>query len=323
MNKRIIGMAVPLFLLLVAAVIFYSSGHGNPLPVIKATGPGISHHAVYTEDGDILYLNEIKTIGRTITGKHKIKAGDYTIVNPVGIIENPPAESITDIYGKVLDSLKRGNNVLVIYIDGFGYELYRKASDHGSIPYLSSLGSAIKANTVYPSITDVAFASMVTGRTPKYTGIHNREKKQLPVPTIFDAVAESGKRALLIEGNTRIIIDEVETVLNIDEDKNGTIDDEIYERTLKELEDPPKLLMVHFHSFDDAGHKYGPDSVESMQQLKILDTYVKDILEEYPGDVIITADHGMHGTESDGMHGTFTPEDMFIPIITADKDQSR
>jgi predicted AlkP superfamily pyrophosphatase or phosphodiesterase len=156
---------------------------------------------------------------------------------------------------------------------------------------------------------------MVTGKTPKYTGIHNREKKPLTVPTIFDVAAEKGKTSKLIEGNMRIIIDEVQTVLNIDENKNGTIDDEIYNCAMKEMEKPPHILMIHFHSYDDFGHKYGPSSDEALKQLGVLDSYIENIVEKYSGDVIITSDHGMHSVEEGGEHGTFSPLDMFIPII--------
>lgn len=313
-NKLVV--ITPILAVLILAAVFYSFHNGGELPMIKCGRASSSGFAVYTADGDIVYTNKIDAVRRKLWRSYEVKTGSIEINGPVGIIEGPPAESITDIYSKVLDSLDMNKNVLVIYIDGLGYESYRKAYDSGSIPYISLLGSGTMASTVYPSITDVTFASMVTGRTPKYTGIHSREKKPLPVPTIFDAAADMGKRALIIEGNIRIVIDEVETVLNIDEDKNGIIDDEIYDRTLREIKDPPGLLLVHFHSYDDIAHKFGPDSEEARKQLEVLDTYIQDILKEYDGDVIITADHGMHGTESGGKHGTFSAEDMFVPIIT-------
>lgn len=317
MNKKLLAITT-IILLSILASVFYGSYRGEAVPVIKCETESSSAYAVYSADGDIMYINEIGAVKRSLRGGYAFKAGSLKISDPIGIIENPPAESIMDIYSKVLDSLNRNINVLVIYIDGLGYESYCRAAACGSIPYLASLGKGSMAITVYPSITDVAFASMVTGRTPKYTGIHSREKKLLPVPTIFDAAAEMGKEALLIEGNIRIIIDEVKTVLNIDQNKNDSVDDEIYSCALQKIKEPPHLMLVHFHSFDDLAHKYGPDSEDAMKQLKILDTYIQDLMKEYAGNVIITADHGIHGTESGGKHGTFSAEDMLIPIITID-----
>jgi len=314
LNKKL-AVIISIILLPILAAVFYGTRTVEPLPVIKNDGVSPSGFAVYTADGDIVYVNQIKAVRKKLWGGYEVKAGSLTIADPVGIIESPPAQSITDIYKQVLDSLDRDTNVLVIYIDGLGYEACSKAANGGTISYISSLGSVFRANTVYPPITDVTFASMVTGMTPKHTGIHDREKKPLAVPTIFDAAAERGKEALLIEGNIRIIIDEAETVLNTDQNKNGTIDDEIYACALQEIKAPPQLLLIHFHSYDDFAHKYGPASEEAMKRLKVLDTYIQDLLKKYDGDVIITADHGMHGTESGGEHGTFSVEDMFIPMI--------
>ena len=134
---------------------------------------------------------------------------------------------------------------------------------------------------------------MVTGTTPLHTGIKSREKL-LKVHTIFDKAAEIGKTSKVIEGNMQIIIDEVETILNIDENNNGTIDDEIYKRALEEIQDPPDILLVHFHSYDDFAHKYGPSSGKALSQLNVLDSYVKELVERFDGDVIIASDHGMH-----------------------------
>lgn len=286
------------------------------LPVIKNIDGKNPGFAIYTKDGDILCTNTILKIGRSIGGKASIKTDNFTIENPIGIIENPPLASITDIYGKALASMSDDKNVLIIYIDGLGYEIYEKALKTGTIPYISSLGTAKKALTVYPPITDVTFASMITGRTPKFTGIHSREKKPMPVRTIFDIATQQGKSSKVIEGNMKILTDEVDTVLNIDKNKNGTIDDEIYKKAMEEIQNPPHILLVHFHSYDDFGHKYGPSSQEALEQLEVLDSYIEDIMKDYQGDVIITSDHGMHDEADGGSHGTFSSLDLFIPIIT-------
>lgn len=315
MSRRSLMLIITSLALLIFGAILLVPIGTETLPVIKASEGEAHSYAVYTEDGDILYLNEIEKIKKSLRGSYVVNTEGLTIENPIGIIENPPSERITYIYDKVLEAINNDHNVLIIYIDGLGYELYKNAVDSGKIPYIASLGMGAKALTVYPSITDVTFAAMVTGKTPKYTGIHNRDKKPLSIPTIFDVAAEKGKTSKLIEGNMKIIIDEVQTVLNIDENKNRTIDDEIYNCAMKEIEKTPHILMIHFHSYDDFAHKYGPNSEEVLAQLGVLDSYIENIVEKYSGDVIITADHGMHSVDGAGEHGTFSPLDMFIPII--------
>lgn len=310
-------ISIPIIIILSAlifCIILFWSDTGD-LPVIKAAAGDTGSFAVYTGDGDILYANRIEEIKKTLSSNIVVKTDNFNVNNPIGIIENPPAESIVNIYNKVLESINKGNKVLIIYIDGLGYELYKDALNTGTIPYMASLNVGSKALTVYPPITDVTFASMVTGNTPKYTGIHNREKKPLLVPTIFDIASQKGKSSKVIEGNIKIITDEVQTILNIDENKNGTIDDEIYKCAMTEIQNPPHILLVHFHSYDDFGHKYGPSSQEVLAQLSILDSYIENILKDYAGDVIITSDHGMHNVEDGGEHGDFLSSDMFIPIV--------
>lgn len=316
MNRKFIFLSLIAILSFFAGIISFMPTDAGELPILKNEEDQETGFAVFTEDGDILYVNNIESIERSITGSITVIADGIKISNPIGIVENPPSKSIMSIKDKVIKSLSSNNQVLIIYIDGLGYNLYRKALDLGIIPYLESLGKAEKALTVYPTITDVTFAAMVTGITPKYTGIHSREKKLLEVSTIFDEAAAMGKTSKVIEGNMQIITDEVETLLNIDENGNGTIDDEIYNVALEELKDPQDVLLVHFHSYDDFAHKYGPGSDEALTQLGILDSYIKDLLDNYDGDVIITADHGMHDEGESGAHGTFSESDLFIPIWT-------
>jgi len=317
MNKKILFFSIIALASFFAGILIFTSTDSESVIIIKNRKHQMPGYAIYTENGDILYVDDIISIKKSILGNTIVNTDSFKVYNPIGIIETPPQESIMSIYNKVLDFLNNDKKVLIIYIDGLGYDLYNKSIEMGYVPYISSMGTAVKALTVYPTITDVTFASMVTGTTPLHTGIKSREKKLLKVHTIFDKAAEIGKTSKVIEGNMQIIIDEVETILNIDENNNGTIDDEIYKRALEEIQDPPDILLVHFHSYDDFAHKYGPSSGKALSQLNVLDSYVKELVERFDGDVIIASDHGMHDdNEVGGLHGAFCEEDLFIPIIT-------
>lgn len=310
----------PLILIFGFAVLFYPrEADVSAIALTKTDNSSIHNYAIYTKDGDILYVDKINSIKKVLRNTVILKTDNSKAINPIGIIENPPNNSIMTVANMALESLVNNKNVLIIYIDGLGFDLYEKALGLGVIPYIASLEKGDRAITVYPPITDVTFASMVTGVTPKYTGIHNRDKKPMPVPTIFEMATRMDKEALLIEGDMRILIGDFETILNIDENKDGYIDDEIYNRALIELENPPNLLLVHFHSYDDLAHIYGPASKEALDQLSVLDDYTRDIVKNYRGDIIITADHGMHDEDDGGSHGIFCSEDLLIPIIVESK----
>lgn len=315
MAKKILIFTVITLSILILSTALLSMKEEKELQIIKEMEGNVKNYAIFTGDGDVLYIDRPLDIKTTILNDIVVKADFFIVKNPIGIVENPPNRSITNIKDMVLESLDNDSNVLIIYIDGLGYELYEKAIIEGYLPYISLLSKGDKALTVYPSITVVTFASMVTGVTPKQTGIHGREKILLTVDTMFDIASQRGKTSKIIEGNIRIVNDEVDTALNIDDNKNGTIDDEIYEAAMKDIKNPPNVLLVHFHSYDDMGHKFGPNSEEALYQLKVLDSYVEDLLKDYNGDVIITSDHGMHNVENGGSHGSFTSSDMFIPII--------
>ncbi|MFA5523762.1 MAG: alkaline phosphatase family protein [Tissierellales bacterium] len=315
MLKKSLVFSLIIILIFFLSSMYLSKQIVDDIPVIKATEGEDHNFAIYTGDGDIIYTQSIDEIKRSLLNNVVVKAGSFVTSNPIGIIENSPKERITDIKNLVLKSLDKENKVLIIYIDGLGYELYEKAIYQGNVPYIASLNRGIRALTVYPPITNVAFAAMVTGETPKYTGIQSRDKKPLLAPTIFDAASKKGKTSKIIEGNIRILTSDVETILNIDENNDGTIDDEIYRSALEELKNPPHILLVHFHSYDDMGHRYGPSSKEALEQLKVLDLYIEDITKNFIGDIIITSDHGMHDEEGGGSHGNFLPMDLFIPII--------
>jgi len=107
--------------------------------------------------------------------------------------------------------------------------------------------------------------------------------------------------------------------LNTDENFNGTCDDEILERTLKCLGGEEKLIMVHFHGIDDAGHTFGDLQFGTMEAIKRTDGYIKDLISTWSGVVIITSDHGMHSTPQGGSHGSFLYQDMVVPYILIDE----
>lgn len=271
--------------------------------------------AVYTKDGDIVYTDADSRLQVNSPHGMVLYGTAVEVKKLIGIMADPPSARITDVAEDVLEKVEQGEKVMVIYVDGLGYDIYEKAKGQGYLPFISSFGKAQKALTVFPPITDVAFTSMVTGKTPLHTGIKKRGDSELKCDTVFDKLSRLGKKFVVVEGNIKILNDDVSPVLNTDENKNGLVDDEILNSSIKEIKDDPDVLLVHFHSYDDMAHKYGPYAPEAMKQLKVIDDWTKELVNSWKGYAIIVSDHGMHEEDGAGTHGSFCREDLYIPLI--------
>lgn len=239
------------------------------------------------------------------------------IEDVVGVIIDPPNISITNAYYDMKSYLEN-ERVLFILLDGFGYHQYEYAREKGFIPFLDNY-DAIKALSVYKPVTNAGLAAIITGKTPEENGVYSRKQRELKVDSIFKVALELGKSIAYIEGNIGILTTEIEPVLNLDENKDGYTDDEVYSSTLKSIEDKKDFIFTHFHGIDDAGHTYGPLSDEAMERVKTIDSYIEYIVSLWDGIVIITADHGLHDTETGGDHGDFRYEDLIVPYIVINR----
>ena len=92
-------------------------------------------------------------------------------------------------------------------------------------------------------------------------------------------------------------------------------DEEVYTNAREALKNNPDLIFVHFHGVDDIAQDYGPYARKTLEKIEEIDDYVRALAESFDGRVIITADHGLHGTEEGGAHGIFSSEDMIVPYI--------
>ncbi|WP_105616604.1 alkaline phosphatase family protein [Vallitalea okinawensis] len=224
-----------------------------------------------------------------------------------GMVSDNSMGSIMDLYYDTLHYLENNQQVLILFLDGLSYKQFKLSTfkDYQVNPVLS----------VYQPVTNAGFAAMITGKSPKENGVLNREYRELRVGSIFQKAKDLDKETYLVEGDIKILNTEVDPLLHIDTNKNGTIDDEIYEKTLALIEEEPDLLMAHFHSIDDFGHSYGPMHNKTMEQIEAINGYVTELIANWEGFVIITSDHGMHQEKIGGNHGTARYEDMVVPYI--------
>lgn len=232
-----------------------------------------------------------------------------------GIMVDFPPHSIMDVYHDSLHYIENNERVLIILLDGFSYRQYRYGLTRGYMPFLEGIAEPKMATSVYKPITNGGFAAIITGQPPRVNGVYDRKHRDLKTESIFGRVEKMGKKSVLVEGDIKILNTEIEPILNIDRNENGTRDDEIFETALEAMSNEPDLQLVHFHSIDDMGHKYGDTAKETMEALKTIDRYIGDLVANWEGKIIITSDHGMHSTSQGGSHGAFRYEDMIVPYF--------
>lgn len=215
----------------------------------------------------------------------------------------------------------RADHVVMIFLDGFGYRRYMEVRGQGLMPYLDGLDAPQTALTVYPSVTKMASAAMVTGAPPSINGARDRGDRSTKVETIFDVLAAHGMRGVAVEGNALSFnLRNADLILSGDRDGNGHSDDNTHANVMDVVaEGLPDFLWVHWHGIDDIGHSYGPQTPEEEAKLTKVDGYVAELVGALPTNtlVIVCADHGMHHVNEDerlGNHGTLAPLDMFTPM---------
>lgn len=210
--------------------------------------------------------------------------------------------------------------VFVIVVDG----LRPDALQHAQTPHLDRLWQSglysWNAQTVMPSLTLPAIASLVSGVPPERHQIDWNhwapELGRITVPTIFE-IAQSEKipTAAFVSKRKLEHLFSLETpffVLNIDARHL------IEEATKYIAERQPRLVFLHLSDVDDAGHRYGWMTVKQLQAVERVDEAIGLLLQRLEdlkildsSVIIVTADHGGHGR----IHGTDDPRDMTIPWI--------
>jgi hypothetical protein len=77
---------------------------------------------IYTSDGDIDKVNGIDSVKAGMLGGIYLKSKGKTFKDPVGVLADAYDGCITDLYERAMEYSSRNEKVLIIYIDGLGYE---------------------------------------------------------------------------------------------------------------------------------------------------------------------------------------------------------
>jgi len=226
-----------------------------------------------------------------------------------------PEISIAQAYHDALRALEYGERVLLILLDGWGWEMFQYFEDRQ--PFLSSL-NPVPALAAYPPLTPVGLATIITGVQPDVHGIQSRNDRRMNdgVEDIFAAAQRLGRNAVYIQGASNPIQTSLLPIFSPDRDEFYGTDNSVFANAQRNLD--ADFLFVHFKGIDDTAHTYGPYADEVGARMALIDGYVSYLAERWgSGTVIITADHGMHRVYDNpdrlGDHFTNCHEDMIVP----------
>ena len=225
------------------------------------------------------------------------------------------------------------NNVVVIMVEGLRPDALKQAK----VPTLDGLikrgASTMKAQTVEPSLTLPAFASMMSGLPVEQHGVDWNEydppRGFIKAPTLFEIASFNGskwgavflsKEKLLhvIKQDRRLLVN----VCSINEQGCNAkkITDDVIASYKTATEGKPALFVVQLADADTAGHDQGWMSKPYLKAVEEVDRAIGSLIKGFKDlglydrtTFIVTADHGGHAK----IHGTSMSEDITIPWIAA------
>ena len=173
---------------------------------------------------------------------------------------------------------------------------------------------------VMPSVTPVCFGTMYTGAQPEVHGIRRYEKPVIRTDSIFDALIRSEKKAAIVADDgcsmSRIFLERDMDYFFFD------TEEEVNCKAAQLIrEDKYDFIAVYNGNYDTVMHKYGPESIEALGELRTnAESFAvfRELIARYWGGKHTTLlgfamDHGCHEIDGGcGSHGLDMPEDLNI-----------
>ena len=230
--------------------------------------------------------------------------------------------------GAAVPDTRISRHVLIVSVDGLrpdAIEVYQATT----LQRLMREGSyTLSASTIHPSKTLPSHTSMLTGQPPERHGVlwndvATADFETVGVPTVFGVVRARGFSTAAFFSKAKFEALQVEGTLDYSQAPGGWFGRWSSDRTVGDvagyLENArPNVLFVHLADPDAAGHADGWMTEGYGAAVRKTDRAVGRLLEAAERafgrgkfSVIVTADHGGHGTD----HGTDDPQDVTIPWI--------
>ena len=173
--------------------------------------------------------------------------------------------------------------------------------------------------TVMPSVTPVCFGTMYTGAQPSVHGIQSYTKPVIAIDTIFDALIRSDKKPAIVS-----TANDSMSKIFLEREMDYYIYDSVEKVNAKAAElilaDKYDFIAVYNGNYDTIMHKFGPESVEALGELRAnvqaCGVFSELIKEHWRGHKIVLGfamDHGCHEIDGGcGSHGLDMEEDLNI-----------
>lgn len=253
-----------------------------------------------------------------------------TMLDLVGVDAPKAANSAIVYVENVIRKVAGGpiGKAVIYNADAIGMYIIQKYTELFTPVFENTCVSVPVLSTV-SSCTPVAHASMYTGLEPAQHGIKTYERPQLTCETAYDALIAAGRHPAIVcmTDSTFMHIFAGREGCPIFEEK----DNEGCLRRAEELLASGKYDFISIHTFeyDDAGHKYGPESESALdaarREAEGFARLCEMIKQYWAGDTVLVAympDHGQHtmepwepdfaGKGKIGTHGDIVPEDMNV-----------
>jgi hypothetical protein len=240
----------------------------------------------------------------------------------------PPPPTETPIPTETPASLPKIERVLIVSFDGLRPDAI-EAADMETVKALMQSGAyTLTAQTVFPSLTLPAHASMLAGTCPAKHIV--RWDEYVPQNgyalgmDIFDLAHAAGLRTVMTVAKEKLrqVTEPASTDFFDFVDRTDRIQDSttVLRLALNQVNEGFGLMFVHFAEGDIEGHRsgwmsraqlgvYGREDRglgSMLQRLKDRGMYETTL-------IIVTSDHGGH----DSTHGSDLPEDMTIPWVVS------
>ena len=209
--------------------------------------------------------------------------------------------------------------VLLILVDGFGYELMQEHLGH--TPTLRRMRADIRSiHTIVPSTTSAAITAVGTGARPGATnmvgfsvayggGVMNllameggpAPTQWQPVPTYFERLAEEGVSSAVVSparfARSGLTGAALRGARHVPAD---TLEQRV-SAALRELRAGTPVVYLYWSEIDHSGHAHGVASDAWIGQVEQFDAGLAMLMRGLPSGVraVLTADHGMINVEPD------------------------
>lgn len=226
---------------------------------------------------------------------------------------------LSNYIDRVFDG-EKADRIIMYNPDAIAQWIYEKYIHFFNVVH-TNVDVKVPLAAVMPSVTPVCFGTMYTGAQPEIHGIQKYEKPVITIDTIFDALIRAGKKIAIITSKqcslSRIFLERNMDYFNFEDGNIVNINAKAAEVILRDEHD---FVVIYNGNYDFAMHKYGPESMEALAELKInchifscIAELVKNNWKHHNTLLGFAMDHGCHEIDGNcGSHGLDMLEDINI-----------